>query len=314
MEPAGMLHRLQLSPPRVVAPTADRCGEGAVWHAGEQALYWTDVNRFLIHRVSVADGSVRFWLFDEPVVALGLTTDDNVLIVALGSRIILWEPRTDTRRDHGFVLDGWPQVRLNDGRPGPAGDFWFGSMRNNVGRNGEAGPAGGTDGVLFRLGSEGATIHRSGLGISNTVAWSPDRTRFYFGDTLANTIWVHDFDAARGTLGEPRVFFAGFERGVPDGSTVDAEGYLWNCRFDGGCIVRVSPAGEIAQVIEMPVSNITTCTFGGADLSTLFITTAGATAPPHERLAGSLFAIETSTKGQPENRFKLAIGHGAHPS
>jgi sugar lactone lactonase YvrE len=298
---------LRLSPPRVAAPTSDRCGEGAVWHAREQALYWTDITRFLIHRYALSDGAVRSWIFDEPVVALGLTTEDGVLVVALGSRLILWQPATDTRRDQGFVLDGWPSVRLNDGRPDPGGAFWVGSMRNNVGPNGETLAAGGTDGILFRVGRGGMEVHRRDIGIANTVAWSPDVTRFYFADTLANVVWVHDFDLARGTLGEPRPFLAGFERGLPDGSTVDAGGYLWNCRFGGGCIVRVSPQGKIDRVVEMGVSNVTTCTFGGPDLTTLFVTTAGAGAPESERLAGSLFAIETNVRGLPENRFDLAV-------
>ena len=125
-----------------------------------------------------------------------------------------------------------------------------------------------------------STIHRRDVGISNTLAWSPDRRRFYFGDSLANTIWSYDYDRATGTIQNEAVFFAGFDRGLPDGSTVDAEGYLWNCRYDGGCIVRVSPDGKIDRVIEMPVKNITTCTFGGADLKTLFVTTASATLPP----------------------------------
>src|SRR5437870_3557068 len=94
-------------------------------------------------------------------------------------------------------------------------------------------------------------------------------------------------------------------RGLPDGSAVDAEGYLWNCRFFGGCIVRVAPDGQIDRVVEMPVNNITTCTFGGPDRKTLYVTTASIQAPPSDRLAGSLYAIDTEVAGQPENRFCL---------
>ena len=104
-------------------------------------------------------------------------------------------------------------------------------------------------------------------------------------------------------------FFQGFSRGLPDGSTVDSEGYLWNCRFNGNCIVRVTPDGKIDRLVEMPVKNITTCTFGGTDLKTLFVTTASAEAPPGDRLAGSLFSIQTNVTGQPENQFCF-YGHG----
>ncbi len=95
------------------------------------------------------------------------------------------------------------------------------------------------------------------------------------------------------------------ERGVPDGSAIDADGYLWNCRYGGGCILRIAPDGSLDCIIEMPVTNITTCCFGGPELSTLFITTARAGAPAGERLAGGLFKIETSVRGLPENRFRI---------
>jgi sugar lactone lactonase YvrE len=287
-----------------VAPTGDVCGEGAVWHAGHNAVYWTDINRFLIHRLSLADSSVRSWFFDEPVTALSLTDRDDVLAVVLGSRVILWEPATDTRHNPIFLQPGSPRVRLNDARCDPRGSLWLGSMRNNVNADGSSGEAGGQDGALVRLDPDGTvTSWRTGIGIANTLTWSPDRRHFYFGDTIANLIWVYDYDFGSGSIANERPFLEGFARGLPDGSAMDAEGYLWNCRFYGNCIVRVAPNGKIDRVVEMPVKNITTCVFGGADLGTLFVTTASAQAAAGDRLAGSLFAIQTGVRGQAENRF-----------
>lgn len=292
--------------PVCVAPTGDVCGEGVVWHAAHNAVYWSDINRFLIHRLSLADSSVRSWIFEEPVTALCLTDRDDMLEVVLGSSVILWEPGRDLRHDALFRLDGWPSVRLNDARPDPRGSLWAGSMRNNVHPDGSSGEVGGQDGILVRVDPNGrATCVREKIGISNTLAWSPDQRHFYFGDTLANVIWVYDYDASTGAISNERPFLEGFGRGYPDGSAVDSEGYLWNCRFYGNCIVRVAPDGKIDRLVEMPVKNITTCTFGGADLQTLFVTTASAEAPRGDRLAGSLFAIRTDVKGQPENRFSL---------
>jgi sugar lactone lactonase YvrE len=292
------------SKPICVAPTGDRCGEGAVWHEAHAAAYWTDVNRFLIHRFTPADESVRSWFFEEPVTALALTNRDDALAVALGSRLILWEPLTDIRRDHAFRLEGWPQVRLNDGRPDPRGSLWVGSMRNNVNPDGSAGEEGGQDGILYRIDPDGrTTVHRRNLGISNTVAWSPDGRRFYFGDSLANVIWAYDYDAQTGNISNEIPFLENFSRGLPDGSSVDSEGFLWNCRFNGGCIVRVAPDGKIDCVVEMPVKNVTTCTFGGPDRKTLYITTATMDAASSDRLAGGLYALETEVQGQQENRF-----------
>ncbi|MFZ4071679.1 MAG: SMP-30/gluconolactonase/LRE family protein [Caulobacterales bacterium] len=295
-----------------VAPVGDQCGEAATWSIGEQALYWTDVNCFLVHRMDWASRAVRTWLFDEPCVALFLTPTPGVLIVALGSRLIVWTPNTDERRDFGFAERNWPEVRLNDGRPGPGGEIWIGSMANNVAADGAPGACEGFAGSLYRVcagaqnrgragalnrGRAGAQalVVKSGIGIANTVCFSPDRRHFYFGDSKRNTIWR--FDIKDGEIGNETVFFEGFDRGVPDGSTVDAEGYLWNCRFGGGCVVRVAPNGGVDRIIEMPVSNITTCEFGGPDLRTLFITTAAMMTPKYERLAGSLFALDVPAAG-----------------
>jgi sugar lactone lactonase YvrE len=290
--------------PVCLAPTGDVCGEGAVWHAAHNAVYWTDINRFLIHRLNLVDRSVRTWMFDEPVTALSLTDRDDSLAVVLGSRVVIWEPATDTRHDPIFRLDGWPAVRLNEGCSDPRGSLWVGSMRNNVNADGSPGEAGGQDGILFRIDPDGtATRFREKVGISNTLGWSPDHRRLYFGDTLANVVWVYDYNPSIGAISNERPFLENFSRGYPDGSTVDSQGYLWNCRFYGNCIVRVAPDGKIDRVVEMPVQNITTCTFGVDDLKTLFVTTASAEAPRGDRLAGSLFAIQTDVAGQPENRF-----------
>ena len=287
-----------------VAPTGDRCGEGVVWHEGHDAVYWVDINRFLIHRFIPLDGSVRSWFFTEPVTALALTNREDTLAVALGSQVILWEPQTDRRHPPVFELEGWPAVRLNDARADPRGSFWVGSMRNNVKADGSPGEAGGEDGILYRIDPDGTTtIHRRKLGIPNTLSWSPDRRRFYFGDSLANVIRVYDYDPQSGNIAKERPFLENFPRGLPDGSSVDSEGFLWNCRFYGGCIVRVAPDGEIDRIIEMPVRNVTTCTFGGHDRKTLYITTASTDAAPADRLAGGLFALKVDVPGQPENQF-----------
>jgi sugar lactone lactonase YvrE len=293
-----------ISEPVCVAPTNDVCGEGIVWHAGHRAAYWTDINRFLIHRFTPADECVRTWLFEEPVTALTLTDRDDALAVVLASKVILWEPHSNRRSVPIFALDGWPGVRLNDARVDPRGSLWIGSMRNNVNSDGSTCAAGGRDGVLYRLDPDRQVSQWCrDIGIANTLAWSPDQRRFYFGDTLQNVVWEYDYDAAAGSISNRRPFLQGFDRGLPDGSCVDAQGYLWNCRYYGGCIVRVAPSGKIDRVVDMPVQNITTCGFDGPDGKSLFVTSARSEETPHDRLAGGLFAIRTDAGGQEENRF-----------
>lgn len=294
-----------------VAPTGDVCGEGVVWNAAHAAAYWTDINRFLIHRYTPADKCVRTWFFEEPVTALSLTDRDDKLAVILGSQVILWEPDSDHRSEPVYRLDEWPRVRLNDARADRRGSLWLGSMRNNVNPDGSAAAAGGRDGVLCRLDPDGTTSQWCcDVGIANTLAWSPDGRCFYFADTLENIVWVHDYDPATGAISNRRNFLQGFPRGLPDGSCVDAEGYLWNCRFFGSCLVRIAPDGEIDRVVEMPVQNITTCTFGSSDRKTLFVTTARIETTACDRLAGGLFTIRTEVEGQPENRFAVFGSRG----
>lgn len=291
--------------PLCVVPSGDGTGEGAVWHALHKAIYWVDINRFLIHRFEPETGNARNWFFSEPVTTLGLTDRPDTLIVALASKVILWQPANDARADFANPERGRAGVRLNDGRPDPAGNFWVGSMPDNVGPDGEDLPIERADmGKLFRISPDGSFVTlKGGIGISNTFCWSPDNRRFYFADTLANAISVWDYDLAGGHIDRERPFFAGFERGLPDGSAVDREGYLWNARSGGACLVRIAPDGEIDRVVELPVSCPTTCTFGGPKLRTLFITSQRRAG---ERLSGGLYAMAVDAPGLPENRFRLA--------
>jgi sugar lactone lactonase YvrE len=287
-----------------VAPTGDITGEGAVWSAAEACLYWTDINRFLVHRLAVGDRSVRTWFFDEPAVAVTLTDQPGVLLVALASRLLLWTPADDERRPIA-AFPGAGAVRVNDARPCPRGTLLIGTMGNNVGPEGEPREVAPGLGGLYRYAADAFETLETGIGIGNTVAWSPDAATFYFADTLANEIRAYAHHPETGALGPGAPFFTGFERGAPDGSAIDSEGHLWNCRYGGGCVVRIAPDGRVERVVEVPCGNVTTCTFGGPDLRTLFITTARGGSGPRERLAGSVFALEAPAPGLPERPFRL---------
>ena len=293
---------------RPVALVGYRCGEGAVWCAEESAVYWVDINRFLVHRLVWPECRITTWIFEEPPTALALSTEPGRLLVALASRLIWWWPADDQRQDHGFRLPGHPKVRLNDGRADPKGDFWVGSMFNNVAAHG-----GATDehhapgeGALYRVRQDGSVREElSGIGIANTLCWSPDRTRFYFADSMRNELRSYAYDAATGDIAGGGIHLGGFARGAPDGSAIDAEGYVWNCRWGGGGIVRIAPDGAVDRFVELPTLNVTTCAFGGPDLSTLFITSARNDPDPGDRLAGSLWAMEAGVSGLPENRVRV---------
>ena len=281
-------------------------GESPLWHPEHNSIYWTDINGFRIHRYALRDGEVTSWQFSEPVCALSLTTRPDQILVALASRLIVWSPTSDSRIDFAHPEPDWPLNRLNDGATDPNGVYWVGSMRNNVAPDGSELEASGNTGSLYRITPAGeVTVWDKGFGITNTVVWSPDRKTFYCGDSLANCIYAYDYNAADSSIGNRREFIAGVKPGLPDGSAIDSEGYLWNCRFYGGCILRFSPQGKLDFTLEMPVSNLTHCAFGGPDLRTLYITSASVAAPEGEPHAGGLFACEVDVPGLALSRFAL---------
>jgi sugar lactone lactonase YvrE len=287
---------------RCVVPAGDICGEGAVWNPEHGALYWTDINRFLLHKFIPEAGTTRTWLFDEPVTSVNLTTDADKLLLVLGSKTGIWTEAAHPQIDVVYRLAEAPAMRFNDARVDPRGRLWAGTMRNNVGPRGEDLEVAFADAVLYRIDPDGeATKWKTGIGISNTLAWSPDRRTFYFGDTPANTIYAFDYDEQQGAISGERTFFHG-QDGVPDGSAMDAEGYLWNTRPHAGTLARIAPDGRVDRTVPLPVTRPTTCTFGGPKLETLYITSARS----GEQLSGSLFALDLVTGGLPEGRFCLS--------
>lgn len=293
--------------PRLLDDSKNIVGESPLWHPEEGSLYWTDVNGFRIHRYILKSGEKKCWSFGEPVCALSLTTAPDRILVALGSRLILWRPSTDERADFASPEPNWPHNRLNDGATDPNGVFWVGGMRNNVGGNGENIEVSGNSGSLYRVTPDGSvSVWDTGFGITNTLAWSPERKTFYCGCSLSNVIYAYDYRARDSSISNRRPFIVGVTPGLPDGSAMDEDGYLWNCRFFGGCILRFSPSGKLDRVLEMPVSNITNCTFGGHSLDTLFVTTASLHASDHEDHAGGLFEIPVNVRGLPTERFLLS--------
>ena len=282
-------------------------GESPLWHPEEESLYWTDINGFRIQRLVPSTGELRAWHFGEPVCALSLTSVSGWILVALGSKLILWSPESDERLDFAHPEKNSPHNRLNDGATDPNGSFWVGSMRNNVAPDGSHLEVTGNFGSLYRVTPGGeVSVWDTGFGITNTVVWSPDHKTFYCGCSLRNIIYAYDYDGSNNTIRNRRTFVENLDRGLPDGSAIDEEGYLWNCRFFGGCILRIAPDGIVERVIEMPVSNITNCTFGGRDLKTLYITSASMSAPVGERLAGGLFAIDANVRGLPTDQFRVS--------
>ena len=167
------------------------------------------------------------------------------------------------------------------------------------------------EGVLYRLDGRTLVAKHSGICIPNSLAWSPDGRTMYFADSLRYTIFAYDYDPASGEMSGERVFATSSKPAFADGSTVDAEGYLWNAEFNGWRVVRYAPDGRVDRVIEVPTHRPTCCTFGGPDLDILYITTASqqmsADELARQPLAGSLLAMKPGVCGLTEARFPLSI-------
>jgi L-arabinonolactonase len=287
-----------------------RCwlGEGPCWVAREGALYWTDVPSRRVHRWRPGDGEHRTWETPDFVTALTPRRQGG-LVAALRDRVAFFDPETGGFTPFVAPEADRPENRSNDGKCDRQGRFWYGTMRNNLAPDGGEIPIEGEPaGSLYRIDPDGCITRVDGpFGISNTLAWSPDDRTMYFGDTL-DAIYAYGFDPASGTMRDRRVHARrDAAPGFADGSAIDAEGCLWNCRWDGGAVVRLGPGGEALETVPLPCSRVTSACFGGPDLTTLYVTTArhglGEAEPAGQPLAGGIFAIETGARGLPDGEF-----------
>ena len=290
-----------------VVDCRNHLGEGAYWDAADGLLWWVDVPMpSKLYALDPANGHVDSYEMPEMIASLCRRARRKGMLIASHGGLQFWDETGGLQH----VLCPEPDKpfnRCNDGAADAKGRFWFGTMQNNIAPNGAPIDLVGACGTLYRLDPD-LSLHPMDrdLAISNTVCWSPDQRTMYFCDTATGWISAYDFDVDAGTIANKRPF-ASFDRGVPDGSTVDAEGGLWNARWDGGCVVRFAPDGSVDRVVEVPCPLVTSCAFGGKDLDTLYITTARylqddaalAEAPQ----SGSLFAVKPGVRGLPDGVF-----------
>ncbi|HMO74955.1 MAG TPA: SMP-30/gluconolactonase/LRE family protein [Sphingopyxis sp.] len=275
-------------------------GESPRWHAAEARLYWVDIDAFRIHRTDPATGTDEVMQLDGPVGCVA-PREGGGLIAGLRSGCATIDAWGAAPRAFGEqVLADLPHQRFNDGCVDAAGRLWVGSLTADKPRR---------DATLYRVDPDATlTPMIGGLMTSNGAAFSPDGRIFYHADTPTHRIDAWDVDPATGTLGERRTFHQFEEgKGRPDGAAVDAEGCYWSALWDGWRVVRFSPAGELLQTVEMPVQRPTMIAFGGDDLRTAFVTSAGKTLTDAERRdqphAGGLFTFCVDVPGLAQPAF-----------
>lgn len=282
---------------RAVTPHRARLGEGPFWDIPSQALYWVDIAAKQALRLM--GGQVRTWQLPEHLSAF-IPCESGDALVTLSSGVYRLDLATEALT---LLCVADPQAgnRGNEARCDAQGRLWLGTMQNNIGEQGEDLPITQRSGGLFRIDADATvTSLLSGLGIPNTLLWSEDGAQVRFGDSMDATLYRYSVQPD-GQLDPAQVWFGPHERGEPDGSAMDAEGYIWNARWDGSCLLRLTPCGEVDRIIELPVSRPTSCVFGGPDLTTLYITSAAS--PLDHPLDGALLAIEVDIPGKPCHRF-----------
>lgn len=261
-----------MATPVPLAETRCRLGESPVWSASNSALFWVDISGKQLYRFQ--QGGLRSWQFETFVAAVAPCVTSDHVVLALTDRVALFDFTTETVSEL-CQPDESPQNRSNDARCDARGRFWLGTMQNNLDAVGNGTAVTQSSGGLYCVYPTGkAEKMLSDLGITNGITWSPDNRTMYIADSLKNCIYAFDFDLKTGDLSRQRVFHEGYDRGVPDGATVDAEGYVWSARYGGDCLVRHAPSGTIDRVVDLPVSNPTSCTFGDDNLDTLIVTSA----------------------------------------
>lgn len=270
-------------------------GEGPAWDPRCGRLYWFDIKGRRLHWIHPTSGAAGLFELDVRA-SVAVPRRSGGLIVVAEDGLSAFDPQTG-RRDLFEPIEALePGFRSNDGKIDVVGRIWWSVMDDDGGRR---------PGFIYRR-DPGHSSQRvlDGIHIANTTSCSPDGRTFYLADSARQTIYAYGLDPATGALGERRVFaHTRGEAGSPDGSAVDAEGCLWNAQWGAWRVVRYAPDGRIDRIVEVPVQQPSSCAFGGADLTTLYVTTAreGLSEDELSRqpLAGSLLAFEPGVEGLP---------------
>ncbi|MGW4028845.1 SMP-30/gluconolactonase/LRE family protein [Streptomyces sp. NPDC004838] len=278
---------------QVTAPVAHH-GEGPVWHEAWGGLRWVDMLAGDVLALDRTGGRVRRHHVGTVAAALRPRAGGGAVVALERGFALLDAAQLATGAPPSPLGEIWADtaVRFNDGGCDPDGRFYCGTMAYSVA------PGRGT---LFRLDTDGTTVPvLTGVTISNGLVWSPDGSTAYYADTATGRVDAFDYDPAAGLTGRRTAVRVPADAGLPDGLTVDAEGCLWVALWGGSAVHRYTPEGRLDGVVELPVTQVTACAFGGPDLDRLYITTSRMGVDPlHQPEAGALFRADVGVRGVP---------------
>ncbi len=276
-------------------------GEGPVWDFKKKSLFWVDIEGYKLHQYTPAKQKNKCWPFDEMIGAAVPMQNGNILL-AMEKGLASFDFETEQLFQLGVLENSDVRIRFNDGKVGPDGAFWIGTMDKNC-----APKAGGFFRVTPDLQSSVQIPHTS---VSNGIAWTSDKKIFYYIDSPSFKIRAFDFDSDNGSISNARtVVEVPSSYGSPDGMSIDEEGMLWVAHWGGNCVRRWNPfTSKVIDEISVPAPHVTSCCFGGEALKTLYITTARSGLSQQQLqdfpLSGGLFFVDLNIKGTLINYFK----------
>lgn len=292
----------------VVAADNNLCGEGPIWDGRRGRLIWTDIESSSVYQLDLARGEKT--IISQGLMVASIALDQDGRFVFAGSTgLHLWRGQDDSRtvvaQHEGEILF------FNDILADPQGRVYAGTVYWG---------AGGMEktGKLYLIDTDGTTrVVADGIELSNGLGLSPDDRTLYYADTAVRRIYAFDVETQSGELSNRRVFVqVPGEEGLPDGLTVDAEGFVWSAQWYGGQVVRYDPDGKVERRIPMPVQQVSSLAFGGSELADLYITSAGNSwpsdlAPPGydfdaPNMGGSLYRLQLDIQGRAEHMARLA--------
>lgn len=286
----------QLSVKNVLKARA-RLGESPLWDVEKQQLFWVDILNYRVHQFDPATGKDRYFDVGDVVSAIQKADSDRLLL-ALSNSLAFLDLQTGEVTPIQQIEFPYPDTRFNDGKCDSQGRFWIGSISESPGQA-----------TLYRYDPDGKFhIMETGLTISNGLGWSPDRSTFYLTDSAQHKIYAYNFEVESGKISDRRVLIDLSSEGVePDGLAIDSQGNIWSALWNGWCVACFNSAGEEILRLKMPVQRPTSVSFGGENLTDLYITSASIGLSQKEIRqeidAGDLFCLSTNYSGMPSYQF-----------
>jgi len=283
-----------------------RCeiGESPVWDDRTDALFQVDIAAMKVYRFSPDGADAKAWSFPTEVGSIGLA-ESGKLVVALRHSVVLFDPADGASRTIAEIETALgPVTRLNDGKVGPDGAFWIGSMDERPR------PVSDPKGALYRVTADGRVEQKvTGLFTSNGLAFSPDGRSMFHTDSYGRWIDRWALDPATGAISNrTRIATPTEEGGRPDGGATDAEGFYWSAGVSAHCLNRYTPDGRLVSKHEVPVASPTMPCFAGAGLKRLFLTSLRKGRSPEQLarfpLSGATLVADPPVAGAPVSRFR----------